>query len=898
EEENTVFDWYESDIEDKEEAMFDSYETDAEDTGNIDIFKAGEVETAIEGTVQEIAQIKGIIKNSETNRPVPDITVKVVDQDGEAKTDADGSFTIDIIRTELDPDLVIEDPNYRIKYVNIQESDYIRDMEILIDPVSGEIQELEKMQEFKRIKVREQEASQTIVMGPSEKMSQLALNPENVDKLPFFGEADISRTLQLFPGISGSNESSAGLYVRGGTPDQNIILMDGFTIYNIDHFFGFLSVFHTDAIDEVLMTKGGFPAIYGGRASSIMEIKSRTADFEKFSAGAGLGFLSADLAFEIPLFSKGSIMIAARRTYTDFLQSNVYNNIFSFFNGIKYTSISRNRWSLVKKYSGRTPLFHFFDINNRIMYCPAERDSISFNLYMGRDILINSGEDIRISENLQRIPGGETRVYGNTRLNKIDHGETQWGNLGISLIWNRNWLEKYQTNLTIAYSKYHSDEEFELKGATFYGRSDSIRTQLTYFYSAAGQQQQQQTGSQVQRAEIYRYEIQNNDVYDFSIKLDNHVKIIENNVLSFGAQAKVIKTSCTDRGSSTVLRSSAQGQPVDTLEEIPTPFNWKDNGIIITGYLQDKWILFDRLTLFPGIRANYFNGIPDFYIEPRVTLQWEIIDELKIKGDLGIFSQFVNRVTLDDIMRGSRDMWFLAYVPDTPVKPARPVIDASHCIGGVTFSNSFLLVDIEAYYKKMEGLTMASLRNFSNMNTFFQGTGEAAGIEFLVKKNAGQHTGWASYTLSRVLHTFPELNKGKPFPAPHDKTHELKIVYNFVWKGLNASAVWIYATGVPYTKPIYRYYLQTHTGEWNEGVITNGYNRERIPNYHRLDLSVSYNFYIREKNKLIVGLSVFNLYNKENIRERVYKESWGNMVQADKKYLGITPSLFFNYNFK
>ena len=145
-------------------------------------------------------------------------------------------------------------------------------------------------------------------------VSSVKMSPKLIAKLPNMGEVDVMRSFQLLPGISGTNESSSGLYVRGGTPDQNLILFDGMTIYHVDHFFGFFSAFNANTIDDIELMKGGFPAMYGGRLSSVMEITGKPADMQNLLGGAGISLLSANGYIEVPVVkNKLSFQLAARR---------------------------------------------------------------------------------------------------------------------------------------------------------------------------------------------------------------------------------------------------------------------------------------------------------------------------------------------------------------------------------------------------------------------------------------------------------------------------------------------------------------------------------------------------------------------------------------------------------
>lgn len=214
------------------------------------------------------------------------------------------------------------------------------------------------------------------VMNASEGVSTIQISPAQLSLLPNVGEVDIFRSLQLLPGVSGSNESSSGLYVRGGTPDQNLVLLDGMTVYNVDHFFGFFSAFNADAVKDVQLFKGAFPAKYGGRLSSVVDLTGKTGNPTKVQGNVGLNLLNARAGIQIPLFKKGSFSIYGRRSYTDIIRSGVYNKIFDVFtqtenppdiDGLEINTIE--------------PDFYFFDLNSKLSYSPTEKDVVALSYY-------------------------------------------------------------------------------------------------------------------------------------------------------------------------------------------------------------------------------------------------------------------------------------------------------------------------------------------------------------------------------------------------------------------------------------------------------------------------------------------------------------------------------------
>ncbi len=211
--------------------------------------------------------------------------------------------------------------------------------------------------------------------SPGEKVSQNQMSVENLSTrdaklLPaLFGEVDLIKTLQLKPGVQGGGEGFAGLYVRGGGPDQNLFLVDGATVYNPNHLFGFFSMFNPDAVSGVDLYKGAFPGRYSGRLSSVVDIRMKEGNMEKWSVNGGLGLISSRLSLEGPILKdKLSILVSARRTYFDVF-TRAYNE----------TKTGKPNFNPI-------PDYYFQDFNTRITWKPNKKDQISFTGYIGRDV--------------------------------------------------------------------------------------------------------------------------------------------------------------------------------------------------------------------------------------------------------------------------------------------------------------------------------------------------------------------------------------------------------------------------------------------------------------------------------------------------------------------------------
>jgi len=254
-------------------------------------------------------------------------------------------------------------------------------------------------------------------------------------------------------------------------------------------------------------------------------------------------------------------------------------------------------------------------------------------------------------------------------------------------------------------------------------------------------------------------------------------------------------------------------------------------------------------------------------------------------------------VVNESVTEGARDFWLLADGETVGVQNSR------HYIVGASYDAPQWLFDVEAYHKELSGLSEFSLRfqrsgvDLVADDLFYGGEGVARGLEVLLQKKTGRHTGWLSYTLSEVEHTFPELNDGEPFPALHDQTHELKIVNSFqITPRLSFASTWTYATGKPYTSPESEYAITLLDGTQMSYIHVGEKNGERLPAYHRFDAAVHYRFPMGSA-ETDIGFSVFNLYGRENIWYREFDLSETPILVTDVTFLGLTPNFSIRVDF-
>ncbi len=276
----------------------------------------------------------------------------------------------------------------------------------------------------------------TVVASEAEKlqdktqMSSVDLDMEKVKSLPvFLGEQDVMKTIQLLPGVQSGSEGSSGLYVRGGGPDQNLILLDGVPVYNASHLFGFFSVFNADAINSVQLIKGGFPARYGGRLSSVIDIRMKEGNSKEFHGEGSIGLISSRLSLEGPIIKdKTSFIVSARRTYIDIL-ARPFIKAAARADGTDLTAG-----------------YYFYDVNAKINHKFNETSRLYLSTYFGNDKFYANGEESFVNNGTQTTYDSENAL--------------KWGNAIVALRWNKIINDKLFSNTTLRYSKYNFNVGF------------------------------------------------------------------------------------------------------------------------------------------------------------------------------------------------------------------------------------------------------------------------------------------------------------------------------------------------------------------------------------------------------------------------------------------------------
>ncbi len=804
--------------------------------------------TCFASAQEMLSVVAGKVVDSITGESLPFAKVRIKDTNRLSTANQDGLFTI--LSVPSGSTLVVTKTGFKSQEIQAVESATRRTIYLLKAGRENDI----LLEEVVVVGATPQKLQQSGI-------SQFSLTPELTRSLPNLGEQDIFRSMQLLPGVSGSNESSSGLIVRGGTIDQNLVLFDDYTVYHVDHVFGFFSAFNNNAIKDVQFYKGGFGAKYGGRLSSVVDITGKDGNTEQLNIGGSISLLSANAVVEAPFADgAGSFILTHRKSY----QSSLYDEILESVtdqdrNAQAGTSIP-GRFGLGQFQT--EPESDFYDLNAKLTYRLPNDDKLSISFYNGADDLDNSreigGESNFLSDRCNAFNGAGPLggIFCNDFSFSVDTVDlSEWGNTGMSVKLSRQWSDRLSTNFVLSGSEYFSNRDREIDRDVIFIDDDPSNDIPTTSQSSSNEV---------------------NELDDLSIRIENDFYVNQWHTLGFGLQLtqQNIDYSLVQNGDLVL----------DTENEATTG----------TLYLEDE-IALDALTITPGVRISHYSVDDEIYSEPRLSLKYELSATTQFRAGFGEYHQFALSVARQSIEEGPRNFWTLADGDTVPVSKARHLI-----LGATRFIGDYS-VNIELFHKDYDDLSEFTQQIrpipdedggaaiLSLEQEFHTGDGTASGVELFVQKSVGNLTGWVGYTFSEVEYEFPTVSDS-PYFADQDTTHEFKTVLMYSWQNWDLASTFIYATGRPYTE-VLGVVEDTFPATYEVGEK----NAERYDAYHRLDLSATYSFEMFGSYGQ-AGLSLFNVYGRENQWYTEYDVVEGEILETQVNFRGFTPSLFITWN--
>ena len=831
------------------------------------LYKKADTDSAL--TPPTTIDITGKVKDSSTGELLPFANIRILGTRRGTVTNVDGFFALPKVPND---EIILE-----VSYIGYQTAKVTTKPDqpyfvIQLTPIISELREV----------VVEYQAK---MVQPSSDVGQISINPAKFASLPNLGENDVFRTLQWLPGINATNETTAGLRVRGSSPDQNLIYFDGFSIYHTDHFLGIFSAFNANAIKDIQVYKGGFPAKFGGRVSSVIDITGKAGDQYKPRVGMGANMVSGNMIVELPFKNNSSLLIAGRSSYNDIFATNVYNSLANYV-----STQPRIRYLFDPEESqGIGTNVNFYDLNVKYSIRPTKKDIFSLSVYNGQDKLnIQSSYEGDVVMPPPVINGNNNTCHSNggvrpnpngggrggyrpgedrdAELNLLVNDNLDWGNTGVGLRWGRLWNQKFYSNIKLGYSRYYS---------TYRGSSEEIQTDADSIYT------NQSSASQ------------DNILTDVTFRWDNDWTINHNHTLSFG------------------LLATYNDIKYEQLIDECIVFERRDiSGTQYTLYAQDAIKPFGNLQINAGLRLTYYDVSQKLYIAPRASFQYDVTNHLKLKGAWGKYYQFINQINTSNLRESGYDFWTLPDGIDIPI------IQSDHFILGATYQTKLFTIDIEAYYKSLNGLVfyefdpkMARRKGPASepapppppppppgggpppppppppssptgkgrgipldLDKYISGDGISQGIDVLIQKKKGKYTGWLGYSFNQLFYKFQSINQGAFHTPSVSVPHEFKAVQMLSIKNWDFSATFVYGTGQGYRLPE-SFFKRIRDGSIkvdDDDVTADVRNIKpdetpRLSDYHRLDVAITYNFKFGKRGRGNIGFSIFNVYDQQNV---------------------------------
>ena len=618
-------------------------------------------------------------------------------------------------------------------------------------------------------------------------------------------------------------------------------------MYNVNHLGGFFSAFNSDAVKNITLYKGSFPAHFSSRLSSVLDITTNNGNDKEYHGGVGVGLISAKFNLEGPIIKeKTTFSISGRRTYGDALLQPIIA-LVAATEGMGDEKVNAG--------------YYFYDLNAKITHKFNNRSRLYASYYMGDDALY-----------------AKYKYFHNSLEKDFMRLGYNWGNIVGSVRWNYELTPKLFMNVTGAYTRYRNNLALT---------EESVYLRYTDSYTMGF----------------------NSGIQDITARADFDYAPSPDHAVKFGGQVlhhifkpetSSIKVSENDEEDSYKF-DTIIGQSIVHANEMML-------------YAEDDWRINDWLKVNAGLNMTGFQVQGVFYpsVQPRLSGRILFNDRLSAKVGYAYMTQYLHLLSNSSISLPT-DLW----VPVTArIKP----MTSQQVAAGLFYNVLDLNLSVEGYYKYMNNLLEykdgASFWGNSQgwEDKVCMGRGWAYGVEFLAQKSVGRLTGWLGYTWSHTDRKFDRegniLNAGRTFPAKYDRRHDVSLVLTYKFnEHIDASASWVFSSGNTATLPMqdidpseegaeqrYPYYYNY------EVPYVSSRNNYRMPNYHRMDVSVNFHKKLR-RGKRTINISIYNVYNHQNpylvYESYAYDYRTGNDTRVLKQLsiFPILPSISYNWTF-
>jgi hypothetical protein len=689
----------------------------------------------------------------------------------------------------------------------------------------------------------------------SPQMGMLTVSREKIKSIPtLFGEADVIKALQTQPGVSSGTEGLTGMYVRGGSEDENLYMLDGIPLYRVAHLGGLFSAFNVEAVDGVVFYKSSFPARYGGRLSSVLDVRTRTGDHHAFHGSAMLGLTSGSLYLEGPVVKgKTSFIASMRRSWLEALS-------------VPALALMNNRdKDAGKKTFGQ---YAFTDVNVKINHRFSERSHAYAGFYYGNDRL-------KIGE---RIFSEKGFYFVNENISRLD-----WGNTLAYAGWSYRFSDKWSVNVAPSFTRYASSlarnvfNNSGLPAGADYEERRSARTTENGIDDLNG-------------SIHFDWHPSRTHHVNFGMNYTRHHFLPELNRIR--SVANGVETEVTGDGERLSAHEAAF-------------------------HAEEDWTLSSAVRLTGGIRLGMFDMRGKTYRtwEPRLSARLLLSGTSSVKFSYSKMNQFVQQIS-DSYISLPTDFWMPVGNRFEPLE-SRQFSSGYYYENarGYSFALEGYYKEMNHLLEYREGYSFAPA-TVGWDDKLTAGRGWSYGMEATVQKESGRLTGMVGYGLMWADRQFDEINLGKRYPAKYDNRHKVNIVANYkLSDDIELNGNWTYVTGNRITLSLEEYPDLNAAGFGSDLApqdpfrtdLTDYYedrNNVRLPAYHRLDLGIS--LYRRGDNGRtgIWNIGVWNAYNRMNPiviqKNTLYFQESGRKANPTFRTTGIfplIPSVSYTYKF-
>jgi outer membrane cobalamin receptor len=630
---------------------------------------------------------------------------------------------------------------------------------------------------------------------------------EQIRRTPtVLGENDVLKTIQLLPGVQAGTSGFTGLYVRGGSSEENLLLLDGVPLYNADHLLGLFSIFMPESVKKVTLYKGSFPARYGGRVSSIVDVRTNDGNTESVRGSVSIGLITSKAHVEGPIDSRTTFSLSGRLMHTAVLQPFV-----RFLN-------EEDRYN-----------YYLYDINAKLSRTFGDNDRMFLNLYQGRDHVM--GSDV---ENERR--NDEDGSYDN---NLVSESKIRWGNTLASLRWNHIWNRGLFSNVTVAYNRYSMITKAKSTDTDKYpsGEETKVKTNVDY----------------------------RSGIHDVSAFLDFDWSAAPGNVVKFGAgyifhtfRPETMGTKEIEMNGETIVSDTSYKETTATVI----------HGHELSFYGEDEISIGGRFSANIGVRAALFKAKGKIWpsFEPRIAARYSFGSGFAAKAGYSRMAQGIHLLTSTQISL-PMDLWVPVTENIKPVVSdtySMGVFKETDSGWEVSIEGYFRSMDNVLEYK--DGVVMLG-GTASWQDKVVMGKGRAYGIELFIQKTKGRTTGWVAYTLAKSERRFPDgsISRGNWYPYKYDRRHQVNLVVNQKFSDrIDLTGTWTFATGGVLTVPQRRIYALAPDGStYIMADETESRGNYRLSSSHRLDIGVNFRKAKRHGER-VWTIGCYNLYNSKS----------------------------------